>query len=139
MGKIVYDVALMQTIALFEKTSGAQVKDCIAGDPIIFVVNEGEIGKAIGKGGQNVRRLESQLKKRVKVVEFSPNLVKFVQNLVAPCELLNVIDEDGVVTMTAKDLKTRGLLIGRSASNLRSFEAVIQRYFPIKELKVANG
>jgi len=137
MGKIVYDVALMQTISLFEQMSGAQVKDCIAGDPIIFVVNEGEIGKAIGKGGQNVRRLEDKLKKKVKIVEFSPVLLKFIKNLVAPCSLADIVEDNGVVTMMAKDLKTRGLLIGRSASNLRSFEAVIQRYFPIKELKVA--
>lgn len=137
MTKIVYDVALMQIMSLFEELSGAKVKDCISGDPLVFVVNEGEMGKAIGKGGQNVRRLESKLKKKVKIVEFSSDLLKFVKNLVSPCEIVNVSKEDDVVTIVAKDLKTRGLLIGRSAVNLRNFEGIVQRYFPIKELKVA--
>jgi len=34
------------------------------------------------------------------------------------------------------DLKTRGLLIGRNAAHLRSYEEIMKRYFPVKELKV---
>jgi hypothetical protein len=44
--------------------------------------------------------------------------------------------EDTTLFLAAKDLKTRGLLIGRGASNLRLFEAIVQRYFPIKEIRV---
>ena len=45
-------------------------------------------------------------------------------------------EEGGIVFLDPKDLKTRGLLIGRGASNLRFFEAIVKRYFPIDELKV---
>ena len=62
---------------------------------------------------------------------------EFVRNAVAPSELMDVSEEDGVVTMTAADHQTRGILIGRSASNLRATETLVKRYFPIKELKVA--
>ncbi len=137
MTKIVLDMQTMQTIALFEQLTGAHVKDCVMSDEqVIFVVHEGESGKAIGKGGQHVRNLEYKLKKRVKIVEFHTDVLQFVKNLVAPVELREAKLQDTTLFLAAKDLKSRGLLIGRGASNLRTFEAIIQRYFPIKEIRV---
>ena len=127
----------MQIIALFEQSTGAHVKDCVnSAEQVLFVVHEGEIAKAIGKGGQHVRNLERKLKKRVKVVEFHTDVLQFVRNLVAPIELREVKMKDTTVFMSAKDLKSRGLLIGRGASNLRLFESIVKRYFPIKEIRV---
>jgi NusA-like KH domain protein len=127
----------LQTIALFEQLTGAHVKDCVPSDEqVIFIVHEGEIAKAIGKGGQHVRNLEHKLKKKIKIVEFHSDVLQFVKNVVAPIELKEAKMQDTALFLTAKDLKTRGLLIGRGASNLRLFEAIVQRYFPIKELRV---
>ena len=83
-----------------------------------------------------MRALENALKTRVKIVEWSPNLVKFVQSLVFPAKLKEVSEQDGIVVLEPIDLKTRGILIGRNASNLRRFEEILKRYFDIKELKV---
>ena len=138
MVKIVYDIAAMKFMHIFESLTHARLKDCIPGpNQIIFVVHENEIAKAIGRGGVNVRKLENKLNKRVKIVEFNADRSRFIQNLIAPLEIIGMeIKDDDRVVLTAKDLKTRGLLIGRDASNLRSFEAIIKRYFPIKELRV---
>lgn len=136
--KFVLDTNTLQTIALFEQLTGARVRDCIPSEEqIIFIVHEGEVAKAVGRGGQHVRNMEYKLKKRIKVVEYNPDLLQFVRNVVAPLDLESVkMDENATVFMSAKDLKTRGLLIGRSASNLRLFEGIVQRYFPIKEMRV---
>lgn len=137
MTKIVLDSLTLQTISMFESLTGAHVKDCVpSAEQLIFIVHEGEMAKAIGRGGQHVRNLEHKLKKRVKIVEFHTDVLQFVKNVVAPIVLSDAKIEDTVVFMSAKDLKSRGLLIGRGASNLRLFEAIVQRYFPIKELRV---
>jgi N utilization substance protein A len=137
MTKIVLDTNTLQTIVLFEQMTGAHVRDCVPGDEqVVFIVHEGEIAKAIGRGGQHVRNLEYKLKKRVKVVEYSTDIIQFAKNVVAPLELKEAKLEDTTLFLAAKDLKTRGLLIGRGASNLRLFEAIVQRYFPIKEIRV---
>lgn len=136
--KIIYDIAAMQCMNLFETLTRAKLKDCIVDkNQAVFIVEPNEIGKAIGKHGANVKNLERALRKRVKVVEFNTDQQQFTRNLIAPLEIQDYHEEDGVVVLTAKDLKTRGMLIGRSASNLRAFEAIIQRYFPLKELRVA--
>jgi len=49
----------MRYIALFESISGASVKDCIIDEEqgrAIFIVNMGQVGVAIGKGGRNIQR-----------------------------------------------------------------------------------
>jgi N utilization substance protein A len=135
---VTIDTNTLQLIAMFEQMSGAQVRDCIPQESqLVFIVEQGEIAKAIGKGGKHVRDLEYRSKKRVKIVEFHPDVIQFIQNLISPLSISEAKLEEDVLLLNAKDLKTRGLLIGRSASTLRFFESIVKRYFPIKELRVA--
>ncbi len=138
--RIVYDTGTMQVMVHFEQLTHARLKDCIIGEQqVFFVVEPGDIGKAIGPKGAHVRRLEAALKKKVKMVEFAPELVSFIKNLVYPIDVKQVREQDdGIVIILPPDLKARGLLIGRNAQTLRAYEAVVQRFFPIKELRVGD-
>ena len=128
----------MKFMSLLEQVSGISPKDVINDEErVTFIIPAGSIARCIGKGGVVVKKLEHILKKKVKYIEYSDQLTQFVKNVVAPLELANVEEEGGVVTMHSADRQTRGLLIGRSASNLRFSEIVVKRYFPITELKVA--
>lgn len=127
----------MKFMSLFESLTRAKLRDCFElNSQIFFVVQEGEIGRAVGKGAVNVKKIESIINKKIRIVEFSPDLLGFVRNVVFPLQLRDLKVEDGVVTLTAVDSATRGLLIGRSAQNLRSFESVVKRFFDVKELRV---
>lgn len=131
------DAQTLQLIGFFEQMTGAQVKDCVSGEGQIFlIVEQGEAAKAIGKGGKHVRDLENRIKKKVRIAEFDSDIIQFIQNLIAPIELSEAKLEDDSLILRTKDLKSRGLLIGRNASTLRFYESIVQRYFPIKEIKV---
>jgi transcription termination/antitermination protein NusA len=135
---LVYDLALIQHMNLFEKLSGAKLKDCIVSEgEILFIVEPNEMAKAIGKHGFTVKKLENAFKKKVKIVEFSPEVKSFIKNLVTPLKIKDVLEEEKVFTMIPQDVRTRGLLIGRNASILRANEAVIKRHFEINELRVS--
>ena|SRR3989344_2696444 len=134
--KIKYDITVMGYMSLFENVTKAKLRDCIADNTITFVVEPGEIGRAIGKKGMNVYMLEKIFKKKIRIVEFSENLQTFIKNLVAPLKLAGIEENGDVVFLEAIDLKSRGILIGRNAQNLRQFEAIVKRYYPIKELRV---
>jgi len=137
MSGVTFDMATMKLISLFQAmTQGASVKDCLMNDEIIFIVGEGELGKAVGKGGENAKRISNALKRKIKIVEFSNNLLTFIKNLVKPLNVLNIEETDGVIMMTAPDMKTRGYLIGRGGSSLRQLEERVKRHFPIKEIRV---
>ena len=135
--KIVYDMSAMKFMSLFESITRSKLKDCIIKENmILFIVQPNEIGKAVGAKGVNVRKLERILKKKIKIVEFNPEPVNFIKNLVHPLQVKEITEDKGTYTLAPVDLKTRGLLIGRNATHLRAYEEIIKRYFPLKELKV---
>ena len=61
-------------INLFEKVTRAQVKDCFSDDGLVFVVQPGQMGLAIGKKGVNIKKVSGLLKKKVKVISDSAKL-----------------------------------------------------------------
>ena len=64
-------------------------------------------------------------------------LGQFVQNAMLPLKIESIKEEEGIIVVHGKDEKTRGLMIGAKARNLRWTESVVQIYFPqIKEIKV---
>ncbi len=137
MSTITLDKNAIQSIQLFEQLTHARCKDYIPQEAMsFFIVEPDNIGKAIGRHAVHIRQLEKALRKKIKIIEYTPELKQFVQNVIAPLEIEHFEEQDGIVLLTAKDLKTRGMLIGRSASHLRLYEAIIKRYFPIQEIKV---
>ncbi|NQU78584.1 NusA-like transcription termination signal-binding factor [Candidatus Woesearchaeota archaeon] len=137
--KIVYDEDTMQKMSLFESITKSKLKDFFD-DPIqarlVFIVQAGQLWKALGKGSVNVKKLENAFKRKIKIVEFSDDLVTFIKNMAHPLKVFNVTQEDKIVTIQHEDMQTKGLLIGKNARNLRNMETNIRRYFDVEEIKV---
>ena len=136
MNKIKYDSDLMKLITLFESMTGAKVKDCIADEKLIFIIEENDMGKAIGKNGANIKRIENILKKKIKLIEFNNDVLQFVKNMVYPIEVLDVKQEEGVVIIYGKDTSARAMLIGRERQNINHLSDIVKRYFSLKEIRV---
>ena len=136
MNRIKYDSELIKLITLFESMTGASVKDCIVDDKLTFVVEENEMGKAIGKGGANIKKLEHALKKRIRVIEFNNDVAQFVRNMAYPSQVAEIKNDGGIVTINGKDSNTRAMLIGRNRQNLIQINEIAKRYFDVKEIKV---
>ncbi len=134
--RIKYDADILKYMSLFESVTKSSLKDCIVNDQLLFVVEPNEIGKAIGKQGSNARRLEALLKKRIKIVEFSPESTQFVRNMIYPLQATNVAEDNRIITITGPDTKTKGLIIGRDAKNLNFLKDIVKRYFDIDDIKV---
>lgn len=137
MAKIIFDATILKYMSLFFNATRVQPKDCIIDEHgVLFIVPSGEIGRAIGGGGSNIRRIENLIKKRVKVAEFEDNMIMFIEKLSYPAKIKEIGQEEDRVMITALDTESRGMLIGRNASNLRRMEAIVRRYFPLREIKV---
>jgi len=140
MSKIKFDLETIKIMSLFESITKSKLKDCISNKELgqlIFVVNENEIGKAIGKNAANIKLLEQKLKKRIKIVEFSKDIVQFARNMTYPLKLGKITFDNGLLLIEGNDVKTKGLLIGRNSQNLKNLTENIQRYYAdLKEIKV---
>jgi len=133
----------MRYIALFEQISGASVKDCIVDEVegrAIFVVNPGQVGVAIGKGGRNIHTLERMTGKKHEIIEYSEDPVQFIKNALKPAQVREVrITEktDGkkiaVVTINPKD---KGVAIGKNGKNAERLRFLSKRYFDIQNVSI---
>ena len=133
----------MRYIALFEQISGAGVKDCIVDEVeqrAIFIVNPGQVGIAIGKGGRNIHTLERMTGKKHEIIEYSEDPVQFIKNALKPAAVREVrITEktDGkkmaVVTINPKD---KGIAIGKNGKNAERLRFLAKRYFDIQNVSI---
>ena len=126
----------IQQINLFENVTGAKVKDCINDEELIFIIEEGNIKSALGKDNANIKKLESLLKKNIKLIAYSKDVIKFVINLIYPIKPDNIDLKDDVIYITINDAKLKGRVYGRGRERLKKLELIIKKYFNIKEIKI---
>jgi N utilization substance protein A len=133
----------MRYIALFENISGASVKDCIIDEEqgrAIFIVNQGQVGVAIGRGGRNIHTLEKMTGKKHEIIEYSEDPMQFIKNALKPAMVREVrVTErtDGkriaVVTVNSKD---KGIAIGKNGKNAERLRFLAKRYFDIQNVSI---
>ena len=133
----------MRYIALFESVSGASVKDCIVDEEqgrVIFIVNPGQVGVAIGRGGRNIHQLEKMTGKKQEIIEYSEDPATFIKNALKPAVVKEVrVSErtDGkkiaVVTVAPKD---KGVAIGKNGKNAERLRFLSKRYFNIQNVSI---
>jgi N utilization substance protein A len=135
--KIKYTKELLDLMGFFSALTGARLKDVFEVDEMLyFVVEPGQIGKAVGKNAVNVKKLQQKLNKKIKIIEFNHDLVKFVANVIFPFKVDSITFDEEVVLLKSQDRQTKGLLIGRNAKNLKIMTNVVKRYFQINEVKI---
>ncbi|MBI4448594.1 NusA-like transcription termination signal-binding factor [Candidatus Woesearchaeota archaeon] len=147
MANFVLDQATIYCMQLFEQMTRSAVRDCITGkvrDAIqefeltVFIVEPGEIGKAIGPRGAHVHKLEQLLNRRVKITEWNDEIGAFAQNLFYPAKVANIEQKERKLFVTPLDNPSRGQIIGRGAIMLRFYEGILKRYFPIDVVQVVE-
>lgn len=128
-------------IALFERVTKANVKDCIFNqdkNKLTFVVSEGQAGLAIGKGGANIKSLEEQFKKKVEVLEFSDDPLKFLSNIFRPLKISNAYVSEkstGAKALHAQVLKDANNL-GMVMAKTRTARELLEKYFHFDEINI---
>ncbi|MDH5459476.1 MAG: NusA-like transcription termination signal-binding factor [Candidatus Bathyarchaeota archaeon] len=133
----------MRYIALFESITGATVKDCIIDEEhgrAIFVVSEGQIGVAIGRGGRNIHVLERMTGKKHEIIEYSEDPAQFIKNALKPAFVREIrITERpngktiAVVTVNPRD---KGVAIGKNGRNAERLRFLAKRYFQIQNVSI---
>ena len=122
--------------SLMEKVSRVRAKDCFKdGETIYFIVHPRMNGKALGKSGVNIKRIQTELDKKIKIIEFSPVVEEFVRKAIYPLKVEEVVKEENVVFLKDGNKKTKSLLIGRDGRNLQAINRAVKRFFDV-EVKV---
>jgi len=133
----------MRLISLFQNITKATARDCLDDEKqnkIIFVVNEGKMGLAIGKGGSNIKSLQNILKRNVELIEYFDDPVKFLKNILNP-KFVNEIkldvrsDGSSQATITV-DHGKKGLVVGREGRNAERARLFAKKYLDISNVLI---
>ncbi len=99
-------------------------------DRIIYVIRPGDMGLAIGKKGENIRRMQKVLGKKIEMVEYSENPDDFIANMFRPALLSSVEkDEAGRVRVILQKRSELGIAIGKGGVNVEKARLLFRRFF----------
>ena len=125
------DLQLIGYINLFENITKARIKDCFFGknNVLIFIVQPGELGKAIGKDVYNIKKLAIKLKYKIRVLGFNNDPNVFVKNILYPLNGFEVNLRNDKVAIITEDKVLKGKIYGRDRSNLKQVNEIFKKYF----------
>ena len=133
----------MRLMSLFQNVTGATARDCVEDekqDRIIFVVNAGKMGLAIGKGGSHIKTLQNIVKRNIELVEYSDDPTVFLKNmlnskLVSEVKL-NKRADGSLQAIVLVDPRKKGIVVGREGRNAEKARLLAKRYFEISSVLI---
>jgi N utilization substance protein A len=136
----------MRLMSLFQSVTKVTARDCLDDqkyDRIIFVVNEGKMGLAIGKNGSNIKSLHNILKRNVELVEYFSDPSKFLKH-VFNSKFINEIKlsektDGSSQAIVFVDASKKGLVVGREGRNAERARLLAKRYFDISHVMINNS
>ena len=134
---------LIRYISVFERLTGATVKDCFLegkSTKLVFIVNEGVLGLAIGKKGANIKRVKMVLEKELDVIEYSKDPLQFIRNLLRPMKPQNVYlseksDGQKVDNLTLEN-KEKRVLLAKQGERLNKVREIMRRHYEFDLIEV---
>lgn len=111
----------------------ATALDCVIDDRfdrVIYVIRQGDMGLAIGKKGDNIKRLQNVLGKRIEMVEHAENLENFITNIFKPAEVTGIErgGEEGPVNVLVRQRSDLGIAIGKAGCNIEKARILCRRF-----------
>jgi N utilization substance protein A len=111
--------------------------DCVIDDRferVIYVIQQGDMGLAIGKKGENIKRLQNVLGKRIEMVEYDEAPDTFIANIFKPAEVAGIerTPENGPVHVLLKKKNDLGIAIGKGGCNIEKARVLCRRFFGLE-------
>jgi|TARA_B100001964_G_C14158960_1_gene565718 N utilization substance protein A len=132
-------------ISLFQNITGATARDCIIDDKldrVIFIINKGEMGLAIGKNGASINKTQKMVGKDVELVEYSDDPKKFIINALNSKFIMDVRLSEKVdgnkIAVVMVDHNRKGAIVGRNGKNAEKARLLCRRYFQISNVHIVT-
>ena len=128
----------MRYLNLFTKITHVSTRFCFKyNETIIFCVPKKFVSKAIGSEGNNIKRINQILRKKIKVISF-PEGIKdakiFISNIVSPVTFKDLEIKEGEIILNAGS-QSKAALIGRNKRRLKEMQGIVKDYFD-KEFRI---
>jgi N utilization substance protein A len=108
--------------------------DCVIDEKferIIYIIKKGDMGLGIGKKGENIRRMQNVLGKRIEMVEYAGELEEFIANIFKPV-VISRVEKDpstGELIITIARKSDLGTAIGRKGANIEKARLLVRKFW----------
>ena len=127
----------IRLLTLFENVTNVPVRDCFTDNGVVYyVVEENKARLAIGKNGVSIKNAERVIGKKIKIYEYSPNLERFVKNLIPQSREIKIIKNDGDIVEIKVSKNDKGFVIGRGGEKIKIYKQILKRIHNVVDLKV---
>lgn len=127
-------------MTLFEILTGISARDCVSvGDAMGFLVDENDMGMAIGKNGRSIDKVRERLGKRVFLMQYSSDIQKFIMYSLHPAYVKSVRILDttkgkvATADMSKDDYKKA---VGEGNKKIAIAKLFAQRMFDISDIVI---
>src|SRR3990172_859648 len=128
----IIDMKLMRYINLLDRASRVKTRNCfVYNNIIVFAVPRTMIAQAIGPGASNVKRIQEQLGKKVKIIAEPQGIEdaqNFVRDVVSPVRFKSLEIKEGVFVLNAGST-SKAALIGRNRKRLEELQQIVMNNF----------
>ena len=136
----------LRLMSLFQSITSVTARDCVVDDKmdrVIFIVNKGQMGLAIGKGGATIRQLQNVVARKVELVEYSDDASDFVRNILNP-QMVNDVKitqrtDGSKQAVVIVDAKRKGVVVGKEGRNAEKARLLAKRYFQISNVLITSA
>ncbi|MEF8873962.1 MAG: NusA-like transcription termination signal-binding factor [Candidatus Thermoplasmatota archaeon] len=139
--EITFNEKTLRYISLFEEITDADVVDCVdIPEKVIFLVEKGDIEKAIGKRGKNVTKVSDSIDRNVHIIEYSNEPEELLENIFYSYDVkdVEIEEKNGVMHGTVEvDPENKARAIGKEGRNLSIARKIMMRHTEISSVSVA--
>jgi transcription antitermination factor NusA-like protein len=128
----VINMQIIRYINLLDRVSRVKTHRCfIYNNAILFAVPRAMVSQAIGPAASNIRRMQEQLGKRVRIVEEPKGIEdaeNFIREIVSPVKFKSLELKDNELIINAGSA-SKATLIGRNKKRLDELGQIIRDSF----------
>ncbi|MDI6718910.1 MAG: NusA-like transcription termination signal-binding factor [Methanomicrobiales archaeon] len=110
--------------------------DCIIDerfDRVIYVMKPGDMGLAIGRKGENIKKMQRVLGRKIEMVEYAEDRDRFIANIFKPAEVVAVeVDpEKNSINVRVRKKSDLGIAIGKGGINVEKARMLCRRFLQL--------
>ena len=140
MVEIKLDADALRIFSMFERMTGAELKDYFEEeDRIVFVVVEGQVGRAVGKGASNLKRLRETLGKEVNLFGYAADREQFLKNVFHRFTVEGIEWEDrngDIIAHVKLPQEEKGKAIGKGGRNIQLARQLMKRHHQVADVSL---
>jgi transcription antitermination factor NusA-like protein len=129
----------MRYINLLDRTSQVKTRKCfVYNNVILFAVPKIFVSKAIGHDAINVRRIQENLGKKIRIIQEADGFhdtQRFIEDVVSPVKFKSLEVKDNELIISSGGTQTKAALLGRNKRRYDELKKIVEDTFNL-ELRI---